>query len=63
MKWENNRTSDQIEDRRASPGGGRFGGGGLFVRQRLQLIDGFDDEKQRQADQQEIDDRLDEISM
>ena len=27
MKWENNRQSDQIEDRRAS-GGGMFGGGG-----------------------------------
>ncbi len=31
MKWENNRTSDQIEDRRASPGGGMFGGGGRRV--------------------------------
>lgn len=31
MKWENNRQSDQVEDRRNSPGGGgripRIGGG------------------------------------
>ena len=28
MKWENNRQSDQVEDRRSSPGaGGMFGGG------------------------------------
>lgn len=31
MKWENNRESDQVEDRRASPGGGgrRIGGRGV----------------------------------
>ena len=28
MKWENNRQSDQVEDRRSSSGGGMFGGGG-----------------------------------
>ncbi|MBU4181758.1 MAG: neutral zinc metallopeptidase [Gammaproteobacteria bacterium] len=28
MKWGNNRQSDQVEDRRSSPGGGMFGGGG-----------------------------------
>ncbi len=28
MKWENNRQSDQVEDRRSAPGGGMFGGGG-----------------------------------
>ncbi len=28
MKWENNRQSDNVEDRRNSPGGGMFGGGG-----------------------------------
>ncbi|MCU0927101.1 MAG: neutral zinc metallopeptidase [Hydrogenophaga sp.] len=27
MKWENNRQSDQVEDRRSSSGGGMFGGG------------------------------------
>lgn len=27
MKWENNRQSDNIEDRRNQPGGGMFGGG------------------------------------
>ena len=27
MKWENNRQSDQVEDRRNSPGGGLPGGG------------------------------------
>ena len=26
MKWENNRQSDQVEDRRSQPGGGMFGG-------------------------------------
>lgn len=26
MKWENNRESDQVEDRRSDPGGGGFGG-------------------------------------
>ncbi len=33
MKWENNRESDQVEDRRASPGGGgrRVGGRGIGV--------------------------------
>lgn len=28
MKWERNRQSDQVEDRRNQPGGGMFGGGG-----------------------------------
>jgi uncharacterized protein len=28
MKWERNRQSDQVEDRRNQPGGGVFGGGG-----------------------------------
>ncbi|MGS5085779.1 KPN_02809 family neutral zinc metallopeptidase [Hydrogenophaga sp. A37] len=28
MKWENNRQSDNVEDRRNSAGGGMFGGGG-----------------------------------
>jgi len=28
MKWENNRESDQVEDRRSQPGGGGFGGQG-----------------------------------
>ncbi len=28
MKWENNRQSDQIEDRRDAPGGGLGGGFG-----------------------------------
>ena len=28
MKWENNRQSDQVEDRRSSPGGGGMFGGG-----------------------------------
>lgn len=27
MKWENNRASDQVEDRRSNPGGGMLGGG------------------------------------
>ena len=29
MKWENNRQSDQVEDRRSQPGGGMLGGGGM----------------------------------
>lgn len=32
MKWENNRQSDNIEDRRSQPGGGMFGGGGRRTR-------------------------------